>query len=165
MWPFRKVFEVHGVVPPHIKPKHKWPDCDPVDKSDPYWEFNNNLNINGVNYLKREVAPGRWQWVENEEANRRQWERECRKMELFHALWTRALTQPEEEEAISHGDALNIQNCVPYRAEEKQRELHNAWFQQRRLQMLARTETAQLQQHDEATNVNETRGIGGTNSD
>lgn len=160
MWPFTRDTTTNSP-----EPKLKWPDCEPLDKSDPYWEFNNNLNCNGINYLKKEVSPGRWQWVENEEANRRQWEREDRKRKLFFALQTRALTPEEEIEALEHGTNLNIENMVSYSPEVKQRELQDAWFQQRRLQLLARTETAQLQPHELKSTENETREVTGTDSD
>lgn len=139
MWPFSRSQPNTEVVTASKASGHKWPDCAPIDKADPYWEINNNLNVNGVNYLKREVSPGRWQWVQNEEANRRQHEYEKRKDDLYFALQTRALTTDEEIEALGYGSSLNIRNMVSYRAEEKSRELQNAWFQQRRLQLLARS--------------------------
>lgn len=136
-WPFGRRSSATANPPEQKKPEYKWPDCAPIDKSDPYWEFNNNMNCNGINYLKKEVEPGRWQWAENEEANRQQLEYEKRKRSLFFALQTRLLTPEEEAEALGHGTSLNIENMVPYREEDKQRELQDAWFQQRRLQMLA----------------------------
>lgn len=127
-----------------VPPKHKWPDCAPPDRTGLYWELNSNLNVNGVNYLKKETAPGRWQWVENEEANKAAREFERRRKELFLALWTRALTPEEEAEAISHGDSLNIESMVPYTEDAKRRELHDAWFQQRRLQQIAHLTASDL---------------------
>jgi len=141
MWPFTKRVD-RAEQKQDAKEKWKWPNCAPIDKSDTNWKFNNNLNCNGINYLKKEIEPGRWQWVENEEANQRQWEYQQRKRELFNALWTRTLTVDEEAEAMRHGDSLNIESMVPYHAGNKRRELQDAWSQQRRLQALERSVNA-----------------------
>lgn len=142
MWPFSKRAEAPVEQPKPAttispaKPKYTWPDCEPIDKSDPFWKSNNNMNCNGVQYMKREVSPGRWQWVENEEANRHSAEREARRRFIFAALWTRVLAPEEEAEALAMGNSLNIAPMTPYYAADKQRELNDAWFQQRRLQAL-----------------------------
>lgn len=105
----------------------KWPDTDPIDKSDPHWKSNNNCNINGIPYYKKEVSPGRWQWVVNEESVARQAEYENRKRVLFQSLTTRVVTDDELKEAAAHGYSLNIPLMTPYREEEKSRELCRAF--------------------------------------
>ena len=148
MWPFAKAIKEAvagrntGAVVGAAAPKYKWPDCEPIDKSSPYWEFNNNLNVNGTAYMKSEVSPGRWQWVKDEKSNRRMAEMESKRRNLYWALQTRALSEEEEIKALGYGSGLNIDLNVPYRESDKRRELQDAWFQQRRLQLLARTEAA-----------------------
>lgn len=156
MWTFTKkpLLDVKAIIE-RAKPKYEWPDCEPIDKSSPYWEFNNNLNVNGIAYMKSEVSPGHWQWIEDEESNRLEAEMESKRRNLYWALQTRVLTEEEEMEAHNYGTSLNLESMVSYREEEKRRELQDAWFQQRRLQMLARTETAQKQPTASETNVNE----------
>lgn len=111
----------------------QWPDTTPIDKTDPYWEFNNNMNVNGTPYHKVEVSPGRWQWVVNEESRKAVVDSDNRKRELLAALRTRVLTDEELREVLAHGDDLNIYNWEPYRPEAKQRELIEALLAQLRI--------------------------------
>ncbi len=119
------------------KPKHEWPDTDPIDKSDPYWEFNNNLSSNGVPYKKAEVSPGRWQWVVNKEAQERERKWQADIADLYSALRTRVLTDEEFDRAKSLGLSLVTRLMVPYYEQEKRRELDEAFLQQYRLREIA----------------------------
>jgi hypothetical protein len=118
-------------------PKPTWPDTTPIDKDDPFWDLNNNLNVNGTCYKKEEVEPGRWQWVVNEEAERLSREYENHKADLWWALRTRVLSDEEMQEVRSYGDFLNVRPMVSYNAEEKRRELDNALANQAMLQIAA----------------------------
>lgn len=121
-------------IPPIVNPDAKvWPDADPPDKTNEYWEFNNNLNVNGTQYKKVEVVPGKWQWKEDEAAMKFMRDAERHKMELWFALTTRVLTDDELKEAVSYGSFLNLQTMVPYNAEEKSQELTSAFLVQQRL--------------------------------
>jgi hypothetical protein len=121
------------------KTKYVWPDCPPIDKTDPHWELNNNCNFNGVQYRKVEVSPGEWQWKVNEELHSRIRKEETHRSSLYWALRSRVLTEEEMAEVERYGDRLNIQNGVSYTAEAKARELNNALLQQFRLREIART--------------------------
>lgn len=57
---------------------------------------------------------------------------EQRKIEIWHALQSRLLTDKELDEAIKYGDDINIGNGS-YRAEDKQKERLNAFLFQYRL--------------------------------
>lgn len=115
------------------KPELEWPNTTAPDTTDPYWEFNNNMNINGVMYYKVEMTPGNWQWVENIAANEAIANYNNRKRYLMQALQSRILTDAEMNEVNSHGRDLNIYNMEPYQEEQKQRELNEALLQQHRL--------------------------------
>lgn len=116
--------------------RQEWPDADPIDKTDPFWEFNNNCSVNGTPYKREEVEPGRWQWVADEKIVRLQNEREARRSELWWALRTRPLTPEEANEVRGWGDSINITPMVSYYAEEKSRERILAFEAQARLQMM-----------------------------
>lgn len=60
--------------------------------------------------------------------------------ELVHAMRTRVLTQDEEERAHRHGYGLVMKSGFHSQEEQLRysRELNDLWFQQRRLQALAR---------------------------
>ena len=117
----------------------KWPQTTPIDKSDPYWRVNNNLNCNGVQYRKEEARPGYWTWVVDEEMMACKRDRESARRELYQALWTRVLTFEEMERALALGDSLNIEEMTPYTAADKKRELGDAFYAQARLRSLVDT--------------------------
>jgi hypothetical protein len=54
-------------------------------------------------------------------------EYESKKYALYHALTTRVLTDDELIKARQYGDSLNIQDNAPYYADQKRRELDNAF--------------------------------------
>lgn len=118
-------------------PKYTWPDTSPIDKSDPYWKFNNNLDSNGTQYMKAEVSPGKWQWVVDQAAMDSVAQMETHRRELFHALTTRVMTDDELKEAASYGASLNIEMGVSYYADQKQQELSRAFT----VQQMLRTST------------------------
>jgi hypothetical protein len=121
-------------IPKIVNPNAKvWPDTDPPDKSDPNWEFNNNLSMNGTQYKKAEVSPGKWQWIVDEKAMKSLRDAESHKWALWSALTTRVLTDAELKEVDSYGSYLNIQPNVSYNAGEKLQELHNALLIQQML--------------------------------
>lgn len=111
------------------KRTYEWPDCEPGTCG--------SVNFGSGQYSAKEVSPGRWQWVYDEEANAWINQMQSRRRELFWALRTRVLTNEEMAEALEHGDSLNIENMVPYTAAEKSRELNEAYYQQARLRSLA----------------------------
>lgn len=119
------------------KPEYKWPDTGPIDKSDPYWESNNSFNINGVPYIKAEVSPGKWQWVVDENTQRLDRENDQYKRDLYWALRSRILTDEEMARVKSYGVNLIIESMVPFRTEDKQRELNEALLQQFNMRLAA----------------------------
>lgn len=128
-------------IEPIVNPDAKvWPDTDAPDKTNPYWEFNNNLNANGVQYKKAEVSPGKWQWIEDEKANQAMADEENHRATLWNALQTRVLTNAEMKEALGYGDRLNVQNMVSYYPEDKKRGLDRAY----KIQDILRSEKAEL---------------------
>ena len=94
------------------KSKYTWPDCEPLDKSDPHWEFNNNANCNGIPYFRKEVSPGKWQWVIDQESLRRSNEWDQQRRDLYWALQTRVLTDDEMAQVKNYGSRLNIEPCL-----------------------------------------------------
>lgn len=119
--------------PEKEKPELEWPNTSAPDTTNPYWEFNNNMTINGVAYHKVEINKGQWQWVEDITANEAIASYNNRKRYLMQALQSRILTDAEMNEVNSHGRDLNIYNMEPYQEEQKQRELNEALLQQHRL--------------------------------
>jgi hypothetical protein len=117
------------------KPDHKWPDTDPPDKSDPFWELNNNFTINSTPYKKEEVEPGRWQWVVNQEAQQRLREYEQRESDLWWALRTRVLTDEEMAEVRQHDYHLLARNMQPYNEDNLKRQFDRALVTQLYLRM------------------------------
>lgn len=116
------------------KPKYKWPECEPPHEIVGFSAF----NINGTQYKKKEVSPGIWNWVIDEEMMALSCNREFKRRALYWALQTRVLTDDELQEAEQYGYSLNIDMGVPFREADKRRDLQDAWFQQRRLQALER---------------------------
>lgn len=110
-----------------------WPDTDAPDKSNPYWEFNNNINSNGVQYHKVEVSPDKWQWIVDEPAMKSLRDEEAHKTALWRALTTRVLTEAELKEVGSYGSYLNVPSNTSYDPSQKLQELHNALLIQQML--------------------------------
>jgi hypothetical protein len=112
----------------------------PIDKSDPFWEFNNNLNENGVQYHKVEATKGCWKWVVDEDAMK--WKRERREHQdsLYYALRTRVLTKAEMKEVDSMGWWITVHEMQSYNELEKRREFDDAMLQQFRLRREAARE-------------------------
>jgi hypothetical protein len=117
------------------KPKYEWPDMAPPDKSNPYWEGNLNMNVNGVQYKGAEVSPGKWQWVIDDGAMKQMADMEAHRRALFWALRSRVLTDDEMREVTQYGDGLNIDTGMPYYAADKAKELNEALLQQQRLRL------------------------------
>lgn len=120
--------------PPTTKPEKtshsrepKWPDTTPIDKSDPYWEINNNLNINGVPYHKVEVAPGKWQWKVDEKSQRAMQKSEDDTWTLFRALSERKLTH---EELLRVYPTMNVRNMQPFFQVDVDAELYDSLVKQ-----------------------------------
>lgn len=95
------------------------------------------MNCNGINYHKVEVLPGKWQWVVNEEAERRQHEHNQHRKDLYWALRSRILTDEEMDEVAQYGDSLCIEPMVSYYPAEKKQELNDALLQQFRMRQKA----------------------------
>jgi hypothetical protein len=102
------------------------PSCDDYD-------YFISHAINGVPYVKKEVSPGHWQYVVDDEAIKAEAEDQKRRDDLLWALKTRVLTDKEMEEVRQYGDTLLVHNGQPYREEEVSRELNDLLFQQFRL--------------------------------
>jgi hypothetical protein len=117
--------------------KNEWPNTTAPDKTNPYWERNNNMNCNGTQYKKAEVEPGKWQWIVDEAAMNYLAEIEKHRRDLYWALRSRVLTDAEMLEVEGYGDRLNIQPMVSYNAEEKKREMNDALLQQFKLRLAA----------------------------
>jgi hypothetical protein len=105
----------------------QWPDTTPPDKTDKYWELNNNLNVNGVQYLKKEVSPGKWQWVVDDDAMKSMADYEQKRWELFSAIGTRKLTH---EELMGVDPLLGAQPMTPYFPCEKYAEIYDLLVKQ-----------------------------------
>ncbi len=121
-------------IPKIVNPNAKvWPDTDPPDKTNPYWEFNNNMSVNGTPYKKVEVSPGKWQWAKDEVSMKYMADAQDHRRNLWYALTTRVLTDAELKEVAGHGSSLNIEPMTPYNAQEKLTELQNALLIQQML--------------------------------
>lgn len=94
-------------------------------------------SVDGTQYVYKEISPGKCQWVVNVEATNYLREQEAKRSRLYFALRTRVLTTEEWGEVIKYGDRLNIDSGRGYYAEEKSRELNNAYLQQFLLRMSA----------------------------
>jgi len=128
---FRRSPQPQGQPKPASKRQRPvWPETTPIDKSDPYWEFNNNCSVNGTQYRKAEVEPGVWHWVVDQGAMRAKGELAAHKSRLWGALQTRVLTDEEMAEVLRLGDSLNIQEMVSYNAADKAREFNDALVRQ-----------------------------------
>lgn len=112
------------------KPAYTWPDTSPIDKTDPYWEGNNNVNFNGTHYKKKEVAPGKWRWVINEKIESMLREHQKEKDDLLWALKTRVLSAEEMDLVRTYGTSLVIRPMQSYKESDKQAEFDAALLQQ-----------------------------------
>lgn len=117
------------------KKKYEWPKCEPIDKTDPYWELNNNSCCNGIQYHKVEVTPGNWEWKVHEGIMKLKRDDNERREGLWLALRSRLLTKEEMEEVRMYGSRLNIQEMVSYNEQEKTNELTVALNGQALMQM------------------------------
>jgi hypothetical protein len=109
----------------------QWPDTTPPDKTDPNWEFNNNMNLNGIQYLKVEVSPGKWQWQVNQAVMAEEYKEESDRRHLFYSLSRRKLTH---EELMHIDDNINVQMNVAFNQNDKYVELYDFLVQQWELQ-------------------------------
>lgn len=117
--------------------KMEWPNTTPIDKSNPYWEFNNNMNANGTQYRKTEVEPGKWQWTIDQEAMESKARSDQARRDLYWALRTRVLTADEMSRVQQMGLWLVTEENVSYYEADKQRELNDALLQQFKLRIAA----------------------------
>lgn len=111
--------------------KPQWPNTTAPDKTNPYWEFNNNLNVNGVQYQKVEVSPGRWQWAVDDKAMKAMQDYEDAKWKLFFDLSRRKLTH---KELMGVHIGMNVRNMESFFAVDKYAELYDALVAQWELQ-------------------------------
>lgn len=129
------VIDDDGILRDVTPKKMAWPSTDPPDKTNPYWEMNNNLSINGTPYWKVEVKPGKWEWQVNEASLKLLNDEERHRAELWMALRTRVLAADEWKEVLQYGDRINRPPNIPYFAEEKSRELNDAYATQQLLRL------------------------------
>lgn len=116
----------------------QWPNTTAPDKTDPYWEFNNNMNANGTPYKKVEVSPGKWEWRVDEVSLKASHDYDAHKRQIYKALRTRVLSDAELQEALDYGDYLNVEPMVGYTEAEKSKELNDAFVTQHKLALLER---------------------------
>lgn len=129
-----KIVDACGSVTAWLfSPKYTWPYAEAPDKTDPNWEANDNLQINGTPYRKVEVEPGKWQWQVDEGLQESMRKSERARADLYMALRARVLTDDEFSRAISLGLLLVTRNMVQYYELKKRRELDDAFLQQTRL--------------------------------
>ena len=119
--------------PPKVAPKHKWPSTDAPDKTDPYWEANNNMNLNGTQYLKVEVAPDKWEWAVDEKAMAHLRQIEQSRRDLYWALRSRVLTVKEMAQVKQYDYHIIVEPMTPYREEDVRRQFNDALLQQANL--------------------------------
>lgn len=131
------------------KPKPEWPNCEAPDTSNEYWESNSHRVFNGAVYSQKEVEPGRWQYVKNDELTKRheesqiEWANEQKhRRELFWALRSRILSVEEMEEVDKYGSRINIYDGVCYREKDKNEELNAALLNQFRMREAQRSADA-----------------------
>lgn len=109
----------------------QWPDTTPIDKSDPYWEINNNLNANGTPYHKVEVSSGKWQWQVDEKAQQWQRDYENKKWELYGSLSSRKLSRAE---LINVYPGMNVSPMTSYFQVDIDAQMYDALVKQWELQ-------------------------------
>ncbi len=116
MWPFKKkpiAASAEGATGV-AKKEYEWPYCAPIDKTDPYWETNNNCNMNGVQYHKVECPDGRWKWDVNEHAMEWIRAREDEQLELARAFQSRLLTDEELARVMSYGSHIFVREMQAF---------------------------------------------------
>lgn len=125
-WPHSRAKEF---VDKRIGPQ--WPDVDLLDGSE------GAIQSDGVNqYILTKISPGHGRWVEDVAGEREIRREENHRARLFHALFTRVLTKKEMTEALGYGESLNVSVGVMYHADEKRKELMDAFYQQAKLRIL-----------------------------
>jgi hypothetical protein len=106
-------------------------DATAPNKSDTYWQLNNNFSLNGTPYHKVEVSPGKWQWQVDQESLQAMRDEESRRAQLFRDL---------SERKLSHKDlmrvyvGMNTYNMQVYFAVDKYAELYDALVKQWEIQ-------------------------------
>lgn len=110
----------------------QWPDAGRPTT----WE-SSSISINGAQYKKAEVSPGKWQWVLDQEAMRELEQIEQPRRDLYFALTHRVLTAKEYQQALGYGDRLNIEPRTTYFPDAKRAELNHAFELQKILRETA----------------------------
>lgn len=131
------MFDLANNIPVHIKlppPKYRWPQEDPSLCKDVL----GMVTSNGRDQYRLESKPT-CHWVEDVESEHAIQSAEARRAELFAMLTTKKMSPAELKEAKDAGDMLNLQEMVPYNADEKKAELAQAWSQQTLIQSGAMT--------------------------
>lgn len=122
---------------PKSAAKYKWPDCESPEEERERGVFGIGMSINGTPYCKKEVEPGKWQWVIDEAGVQFKRDEENRRRDLWWALRSRVLNDEEMEQVRSYGEHLNVREMVSYNATEKALELNDALHKQALLQLAA----------------------------
>jgi hypothetical protein len=113
--------------------QYEWPDCAPL----PAGALGESTSFgDGVQYERKEVSPGRWQWTPNTEVYLETQAREATRKALYWALRSRVLSDEEMAQVDRYGDQLNIDLGKSYMPTDKARELNDALAQQMRLRMM-----------------------------
>jgi len=89
----------------------QWPNTKPPDMTDPHWKFNNNMNINGVDYEKVEVTPGKWQWQVDQASMKAMQEAEDAKWGLYYSLAKKKLSH---DELMHVYESMNTRNMEQF---------------------------------------------------
>lgn len=80
----------------------QWPDTDPPRG------LGFSMEIKGVWYKKIEVRPSTWQWAVDKDLMRAQTRQEAHDRELYSALGSRILSDPETAEVTRQGLFLSV---------------------------------------------------------
>lgn len=89
------------------------------------------MNVDGIGYKKIEIAPGKWEWVEDKAANAFIADYLNRQQQLFADLSKRKLTH---QELMTVDPYINTPNGQSYFAVDKYAELYDALVKQWELQ-------------------------------
>ena len=125
-----------GSIPrpePEAAAKYEWPFCEP-DTDDCYCC---GMSVNGTQYRKKEISPGIWQWVVDDEAMQHMRDQERERQTLWWDLRTRVLNNDEMERVRRYGSYLNTPSGGSYNCHEKALELNAALAKQAELRILA----------------------------
>lgn len=110
--------------------KHIWPNTDEPLPS----EGDGGVMISGSEiYHKKQVDPGKWQWVRDYEAEEQSQEEQNKKHELWVALSTRVLSDDEMKRVVQYGSYINVEPNVGHNPSEKLMEIQNALIIQQML--------------------------------